>query len=320
MLHNTHAHTPRAAWGGRPLAAAAAPLLIARLAAGGGDPWADAVIVYTAGEGANPSYLDADTTVGPPERMTGEGVFPGVVSPFNPPFGVDEIVSIGRGGTLVVRFDEPVTDDASNPFGVDLLIFSNAAFIDAAYPSGIVSGVFSANGGVVELSPDGVDWWLVPGVPADGLFPTLGYLDAGPYDAEPGRVTSDFTRPVDPTLTAADLDGLDHTQVVEHYAGSGGGAGIDLAAVGLATVQFVRITNPTDAESDIQIDALADVSPTTIAGDVTGDGVVDFVDLVTLLAAWGRCPAPPETCAADLDGSGVVNFTDLLLVLANWTG
>ena len=52
-----------------------------------------------------------------------------------------------------------------------------------------------------------------------------------------------------------------------------------------------------------------------VAGDVNGDGVVDFGDLLEVLAAWGPC----EGCSEDLDGDGVVAFADLLIVLANWS-
>jgi hypothetical protein len=54
----------------------------------------------------------------------------------------------------------------------------------------------------------------------------------------------------------------------------------------------------------------------SVLGDVNGDGVVDVVDMLALLAAWGPC-APP--CPADLDGDGVVSVTDFLLLLANWS-
>lgn len=54
------------------------------------------------------------------------------------------------------------------------------------------------------------------------------------------------------------------------------------------------------------------------AGDVDDDQVVDFADLLALLAAWGPCPGPPDPCAADLTGDGTVGFNDLLIVLANW--
>jgi len=49
-------------------------------------------------------------------------------------------------------------------------------------------------------------------------------------------------------------------------------------------------------------------------GDIDGDGDVDTVDLLLLLAAWGECPGCPE----DINGDGVVNTVDLLLLLANW--
>ena len=52
-----------------------------------------------------------------------------------------------------------------------------------------------------------------------------------------------------------------------------------------------------------------------IPGDVDGDGVVDVVDLLAVLAAWGPC----EDCPEDLNGDGVVDVLDLLIVLANWS-
>ncbi|MFK7962204.1 MAG: hypothetical protein AB8G96_16960 [Phycisphaerales bacterium] len=57
-------------------------------------------------------------------------------------------------------------------------------------------------------------------------------------------------------------------------------------------------------------------TPTTIPGDVSGDGVVNFSDLTLILAAWGPCAG----CPADLTGDDVVDLTDLLTVLSNWDG
>lgn len=57
-----------------------------------------------------------------------------------------------------------------------------------------------------------------------------------------------------------------------------------------------------------------------VANDLNGDGVVDVIDLLLLLGAWGPCQPPcPPTCAEDLDGDCDVGVVDLLLLLANWT-
>jgi len=48
--------------------------------------------------------------------------------------------------------------------------------------------------------------------------------------------------------------------------------------------------------------------------DVTGDGIVDVLDLLAVLAAWGPCPGCPE----DINGDDVVDVLDLLAVLAAW--
>ena len=48
--------------------------------------------------------------------------------------------------------------------------------------------------------------------------------------------------------------------------------------------------------------------------DLNGDGVVNVLDLLLVLAVWGPCPGCPE----DLNNDGTVNVLDLLLVLAAW--
>ncbi len=54
-----------------------------------------------------------------------------------------------------------------------------------------------------------------------------------------------------------------------------------------------------------------DCTPSSVPGDVNGDGVVTFDDLLGLLSAWGPCAG----CPADLDGNGSVDFDDLLTLL-----
>ncbi len=221
---------------------AAAAVAAVGLTARAQDPWADQVVSFDGGSNPTPGYADAATTLGAPERFTGEGAFPGAVTPFNPPWGADELYSIGAGGQLTVRFDEPLVDDPSHRFGVDLIIFGNGGFIDAAFPNGVVGGLFAEGDFTVSVSANGRDFFRLPGVHNDGLFPTLGYLDlTDPYAAQPGVVPSDFTRPVDPSLTIGDFEGRGFAEVVAMYAGSGGGIPLDIAESGLAAASYVRI-------------------------------------------------------------------------------
>ena len=50
------------------------------------------------------------------------------------------------------------------------------------------------------------------------------------------------------------------------------------------------------------------------AGDVTGDGSVNVLDLLALLTAWGDC----DDCPEDVNGDGAVNVLDLLIVFSVW--
>ena len=147
------------------------------------DPWADAVVSYVQGDGVGNDFVtgnpfnDPLVALGEPTRITSPDSFPGAVTLVNSPFRSSEIVSIGRGGSLVVRFDEPVVDHGANPFGIDLLVFGNAFLTGAFFsnPAATATGVTS-EGGMVEVSADGVNFFAVPG-DADGLFPTNAYAD-----------------------------------------------------------------------------------------------------------------------------------------------
>lgn len=283
------------------------------------DPFADVLISYDAGIGAAPGLTTPESTLGSPERFTGEdGRYPGVVSGFNPPYGAAEIVSIGLGGHLIVKFNTPVTNDPDNLYGIDLLIFGNTGFDDLSYPAGIVNGFFGNDGGTIEISQDGVQWFPVLGIEADGPMPTIGYVDSGPYVPEPGSILTNFTQPVDPALLIDSLLGLGHDQVIEKYRGSGGGVGIDisLAGDGLPEISFVRITNHPDALEHIEIDAFSDVPP-RIPGDVDLNGLVNVDDLLLLIGGWGA--SVPGGPAADFDSNGMIDVDDLLSLIAHWS-
>lgn len=217
--------------------------------------FADTVVSYTEGTGAG-TFNNPNDALGEPTRITDPGgTFGGPVTPFASAFGSGELVTIGEGGQLTVSFSSPVVDDPLNPFGIDLLVFGNAFLFDADFPNGIVQGPLFSEGGIIEVSANGTDFFTITGIDADGSFPTLGFND--PTAANPSDLT-DFTRPVDPSFTFNPGDTLN--TIIAGYNGSGGGAGIDLATVGLSEISFVRISNPIGSGVTPEIDGFADVT------------------------------------------------------------
>lgn len=69
--------------------------------------------------------------------------------------------------------------------------------------------------------------------------------------------------------------------------------------------------------ADTNGDGVPDECGSPCVGDVNGDGVVNGVDLGTVLAGWG---AAGGGTASDLNSDGVVDGVDLGLVLAAWGG
>ena len=242
------------------------------------DPFADSVVGYTPGDGVGAGFDDPTAALGEPTRVTSpDSSFGGAVTPFQSAFGTDELVTVGRGGQLTVAFDEPVRNDPGNPFGIDLLVFGNAAFSDNDFPNGIVGGIF-AEGGTVSVSADGVNFFEIAGAAADGAFPTNGFTDpSAPFTTggvvATGTIPSDFTKPVDPSFDPA---GLTLADILAAYDGSGGGVGIDIGTVGLSEISFVRITNAIDAAGTPEIDGFADVAVPTpgAASLLAGAGIL----------------------------------------------
>ena len=224
------------------------------------DPWADRVVSYSPGTGADPLYPDPASALGEPERFTGEGSYPSAVTMFNPAFGSDELVSIGTGGSLVLEFDEPITDDPAHRFGVDLIVFGNGGFIDVDFPNGQIASpplTFGLDLMNVWVSPDNVNWAPL-GEFAEGFVPGQGYLDVPPQSGVPGVELTNFQRPVDPTLTLADFDGLTYAEALMLYDGSGGGTPIDISPSGFSSIRYVKFENVTPGAT-LEIEAVAAV-------------------------------------------------------------
>jgi hypothetical protein len=228
------------------------------------DSWADQIISYDPGIGAQEGYTDPSVALGSPERYTGEGSWPGAVTPFNPAWLVTEVVSLGEGGHLTVLFDDPITNDPTHLYGTDFIIFGNGSFADGDYPNGQVAGLWEEGPFTVSVSQDGKEFFQIGGDYHDALFPALGYLDlTGPYDPNPGSVPSDFTKPVNPGYTEDTFLGKSFEEVLALYDGSGGGIPFDIGPTGLDQAYYLRIDVPVGASSP-EFDAFALVpEPTT---------------------------------------------------------
>ena len=296
-----------------PLLRTSSLLIIIACTAHAGAQHAVEVIDYVPGQGNSGAYANPASALGPPTRISNSAVDPSVVTPFQPAWRPDELVTIGVGGRLVLAFEEPVVDDPANPFGADLIIFGNS-FFTASNPQSPCVGTIYEEGGLIEVSLDGIDFRPIEGALADGLFPTLGYLDAEPFGTTAGMEESDFTRPVDPAMAELMLEGMCWDELLTSYGGSGGGTPIDIGPTGLAAIRFVRITTPTGSKFLPEIDAVSDVAPGGVASDLDGNGTVDGGDLTLLLGAWGETGSP-----FDLDGDGVIAGSDLTRLLGDWT-
>ncbi len=240
------------------LVASLSVLSLASPLAFAGSPFATQWITFNPGANPDLNYTDTASALGRPSRFTGDNAafnYPGAVTAFNGAYNYDQVLSIGTGGHIILAFDAPVLNDPEHHFGIDILVFGNASFIDADYPNGIVGGIFS-EGGTVELSEDGVTWITATGVTPDGEIPTVGYSDLlDPFATTRGSDPSNFRLPVDPSV---DFMGMTNAQALAAYNGSGGGTGIDIGAYGLSRVSFVRISN--SGPNSIEIDALSRAS------------------------------------------------------------
>ena len=201
-------------------------------------PFATEVVSYMPGTNAQFGYDDVNSVLGEPSLET-PGWPSGYqdVTVFVSPWAADQILSVGAGGSLVVKFDHEVVDDPYNPYGLDLIIFGSALFADMDWPNGIADGIMEEPGRIA-VSQDGVTWYAIEGVFADSLFPTQAYKDTSTAQGADGNEVSDFTKPVNPEI---EWNGKSYSEIVALYDGSGGGTGVDISSTGLEWIQYVMV-------------------------------------------------------------------------------
>lgn len=325
----------------------------------GADDFAVEVVEYVQGDGVGTDWLsqqpfnDPNAALGRPALETsGDGWYVPVetnvpVAPVYPPFRASQLVTIGNGGHLTVKFDHPVADDENNLHGIDFIIFGDTYQIigkgrgwTGGNPEEItLGGSVSAEPGLVAVSPDGRNWYAFSSGPyADSFAPTAGRQWDDVNDVWAREL--DPTRPVDPSLTASDMEGLTLAEMIEAYGGSAGGTGFDLrwldpndyAALpldpntGSRWIQYVRIQDDPDSSVTTEIDAIADVSccgdyrHAYPPGDASRDCRVDYEDLALLSRYWlAEIDGPGDPAgSADVYEDQVVNFGDWALMAEHW--
>ncbi|MCP3903831.1 MAG: hypothetical protein GY715_09370 [Planctomycetes bacterium] len=98
--------------------------------------------------------------------------------------------------------------------------------------------------------------------------------------------------------------------------------GINALAVGARIGNLVSVYFTADVVFDSVPDVLEgffclrlDVAVAPCPEDLSGNGQVDFADILAVIAAWGPCGVP---CPEDLSGNGQVDFADILAVIGAW--
>jgi hypothetical protein len=88
------------------------------------------------------------------------------------------------------------------------------------------------------------------------------------------------------------------------------------AGATLNTNGYIIYTSEVDNQGTIiGEDDIIIINP-PLEGDLNGDGVINVLDILVVVADWGPCTG---TCESDLNDDGFVNVLDLLIVIANWT-
>jgi hypothetical protein len=242
--------------------------------------FATEVVQYEPGSGVGRDvfsgevFNNASNALGRPSvDTTGDGMSTSLnaaipVVPVYGAFRAHELVSIGQGGQLVVRFDHRVMNDPANPYGVDLIIFGNAAGAGNDYwANGDPNAMYFGRGirqekGIVSVSQDGEHWYTFADGPfGDDFAPTLGRVYT-PGNAAAGSwwgAETDPTLPLDPALTEQALTGKSLAEIALLYGQSAGGTGFDIGLLQLDWIEYVRIENPEGSGVTPDIDAFADV-------------------------------------------------------------
>ncbi len=201
------------------------------------------------------------------------------------------------GAQIVVEFDEPITNDPHNPYGMDFVVHGNPFFAtgNMVYKdSNMNSYLLSSYGGMgagavfeervtisVAQSLEG-PWYTYTTTFGDWFFPTQPVAwdreAINPNTGSAGDWTDqeqDWTKPVNPALAdlASEAAAVGSStwgyfgnrsvaDALDLYSGSAGGTSLDLAESGFEWIKYVKFTDPDNKQGEIC--GVADVAPISI--------------------------------------------------------
>lgn len=195
-------------------------------------------------------YTDTSGAVGQPSPIVGAGTaFAGILSPFEAHYQTDQLVAIGRGGTITLQFAQPMAVTGSPQIG----IFTKISLLDMDYPNGSAGAVATTDAmgefgaertAVVEVASHANDFHSLGRVFFDD--PTNYYANAtSPYQfpsPSPAQLAS-FDKPF--IGSPSDFNNDSFSGILSQLDGSAGGTWISVPTnLGLSDIQFVRLSDP----------------------------------------------------------------------------
>jgi hypothetical protein len=212
--------------------------------------FADAVVAYNPAPGQRVNTTGFNNPASALGAPLGGGTF-------TPP-DTQKIVTLGGfGGSIVLRFADPVLDDPCNPFGLDAVVFGNAYWV------GSNPNRRFAEAGVIEISLDAnanglADdaWFLIPGSHIPVSPPPDSARESQQWDNNAGTSTP----PSNIAWYPAGLPGVFTTST--------------FALPALFDVQVLQ--NPLGLAATREgIFGYTDCSPTLLLGDTNADNTID---------------------------------------------
>jgi hypothetical protein len=276
--------------------------------------WAAVVEDYTPG-----TYVDAAFRT--PEKSLGvAGNSDGTGAGF-----IYDVVSLGRGGHITLRFDPPIADGPGSDFAVFENSFSDG-FLEVAW---------------VEVSSDGSHFVRFPAFSlTPGPVAAFGSsMDATNLEGLAGKYRGGFGTPFDLTRLAGaaglDVGAVTHVRLVD-VVGDGsapndltpaslaGWLGMPLASLppSLVTIASgapaaIYDPYPTVGSAGFDLDAVG-VLHVAAPTDTDGDGVPDSGDNCTQVANASQCDSDGDgygnRCDGDFNGNGATNAQDTVLL------